>query len=70
MDAADMPVVHFQSAIGAGGAALPAEGIPVAAVAATRRPRRLPNAFGWFVLFGALVNVAVVTLLFGYWLVH
>lgn len=34
------------------------------------RPRRLPTAFGWVVLLGALVNVAVVMLLFVYWLFH
>lgn len=32
---------------------------------------RLPqNAFDWFVLAGALVNVAVILLLFGYWVLH
>jgi len=32
--------------------------------------RRKINAFDVFVLAGALVNVAVVTLLVGYWLFH
>jgi len=32
--------------------------------------RRKPNAFDLFVLAGALVNVAVVVLLLGYWLLQ
>lgn len=32
------------------------------------RDRRKYNAFDLFVLAGALVNVAVVTLLVGYWI--
>ncbi len=32
---------------------------------------RLPrNAFDWFVLAGALVNIIVILLLFGYWVTH
>ncbi len=32
---------------------------------------RLPqNAFDWFVLAGALTNVAVILLLLGYWVTH
>jgi len=33
------------------------------------RKRRL-NAFDGFVLLGAAINVVVVTMLFGYWLLH
>ncbi len=32
--------------------------------------KRKINTFDIFVLAGALVNVAVVTLLLGYWLLH
>ncbi len=32
--------------------------------------KRKINTFDVFVLAGALVNVAVVTLLLGYWLLH
>lgn len=61
---------HPGSAVAASGAALPAEGALASVFAKAIRSRRLPTPFGWFVLLGALVNVAVVTLLFGYWLVH
>ena len=33
------------------------------------RKRRM-NAFDGFVLAGALVNVAVITLIFGYWILY
>jgi hypothetical protein len=32
---------------------------------------KLPrNAFDWFVLAGALVNIVIILLLFGYWVTH
>jgi len=32
--------------------------------------KRKINAFDMFVLAGALVNVAVILLIFGYWILH
>ncbi len=32
--------------------------------------KRPDNAFDWFVLAGATVNVLIIGLLFGYWVVH
>ncbi len=33
-------------------------------------PKKKLNAFDGFVLAGAAVNVAVITLIFGYWLLY
>jgi len=34
------------------------------------KPKRKLNAFDGFVLAGALVNIAVILLIFGYWIFH
>ena len=32
--------------------------------------KRPHNSFDWFVLAGAAVNVLIIGLLFGYWVIH
>ncbi len=34
------------------------------------KPKRKFNAFDGFVLAGALVNIAVILLIFGYWVLY
>ena len=36
----------------------------------TIKTKRKINAFDGFVLAGALVNIAVILLIFGYWVMH
>lgn len=65
-----LPAAPPPGAVGGRGAILPAEGTSAAVFVNASRPRRLPTAFGWVVLLGALVNVVIVMLLFVYWLIH